>query len=181
MEGLPEKWDRAWHGLMLLSSTLPLLERPHSWTRKGYALDSRGRQVRVDDPSATRFCLVGAVLRTEHDRTGAPMPVATDPGPQTDDLQLPVAPDAQPHLALALNMLAVGSLQELHRAGLSVRVSLDSRLTPWHVPMLLGLTRRTGHAQATNALLRAIELMTRFCLDDRLPGTNATGLVEEPS
>lgn len=181
MESLPKKPDKARHALVLLSSTLPLLERPHSWTRKGYALDSRGRQVRVDDPRATRFCLVGAVLRTEHDRTGDPMPVATDPGPQPDDLQLPVAPDAPPHLALALTMLAIASVQELRSAGLLIRVPLDSRLTLWHVPMLLGLQRRTGHAEARNALIHAIELLEQFCVDDRVLGTTETGLDAEPS
>jgi hypothetical protein len=142
--------------LVLLVDALALLESPRSWTRKGYALDGRGRQVAVDDPRARRFCTVGAVLRAEHERAAAPMPVATDPRPEIEDLYLPVAPGAPPHVSLAIRMLGFAVLE---RFRLTVKQQGETPLSLAHLPMLVGLRRDTGHATAITLLLRAIALL----------------------
>ena len=153
--------------IVLLSDALSLLETQASWTGKGYALDSRGRQVPVDDPSAVRFCLLGAVLRAEHERSGDPMPLATGVSRDPDDLRAPVAPDAPPHLALALDMLGTATMNELRLGRLARRTLQGASPTLRHLPILLGLQRGAGHAQAADALVRAIGMVALLPLGER--------------
>jgi hypothetical protein len=47
----------------ILECAWQLIERPESWSRKALARDAAGRAVAADDPSACRWCLVGAVTR----------------------------------------------------------------------------------------------------------------------
>jgi hypothetical protein len=162
--------------LVLLADALTLLESQRSWTRKGYALDGRGRQVRVDDPHARRFCTVGAVLRAEHERNATPIPVATDPRPEIEDLDLPIAPDAPFHVAVALQLLGVAALEELHVSGYTIR-RRDQSLSLAHVPMVLALRRELGHTKATAVLVRAIALAAELAIGET-PGRPGAGAVE---
>jgi hypothetical protein len=165
----------AWRAIVLLAGALDLLADPKRWTRKGYALDSRGRPVRVDDPRARRFCAIGAVLYSEHRLSGEPIPVATDPAPEVDDLTLPVAPNAAPHVGLALDALGYGALAELRANGFTFRPG-ESPLSLRHLPMLLGLSRRTGRREAVNVIVRAIRMVAGLSLHpERL-----TGISEPP-
>ena len=40
-----------------------LLSKPTSWTKNAYARDQHGKPVRPNDPSATSWCLEGAISR----------------------------------------------------------------------------------------------------------------------
>jgi hypothetical protein len=159
-----EERQLAWRAIILLAGALDLLADLKRWTRKGYAIDGRGRQVRVDDPRARRFCAVGAVLLSEHRLTGEPVAVATDPAPEVDDLSLPVVPDAAPHVGFALDALGYGALAELRANGVTVKQTAEASLSLRHMPMVLGLTRRTGHREAVNVIVRAIRMVSATAL-----------------
>lgn len=160
----------ALRAVVLLSDALALLESPRSWTRKGYALDGRGRQVAVDDPRAQRFCTVGAVLRAEHERASTPMPVATDPRPEVEDLHLPVAPGAPPHVSLAIRMLGLAVLEDFR---VTVKPQGGPPLSLAHLPMVVGLRRDAGHSTAIALLLRAIALAAELAIGDAPRGLGA--------
>lgn len=170
-----EQSDDARKALVVLVDALLLLESPRSWTRKGYALDGRGRQVRVDDPRARRYCTVGAVLRAEHLRNATPMAVATDPRPEVDDLHRPVAPDAPPHVGFALSMVGVAALEEIDASRLAIRRrdATDKALSLRHLPMLAGLRRDFGYAKAISMLARAIALTAELATTVEPPPAEA--------
>jgi hypothetical protein len=156
--------------LVLLTNALVLLSSSRRWTRKGYALDGRGRQVAVDDARAVRFCTIGAVLRAEHELTGEAMPVATNPDPEVEDLELPVGLRTATHVRLALDALGFGSFVELEKSGQAPGleqgpVSAEASVSLRHLPMLLGLNRRTGHQQALNSIAHAISLIAETSTD----------------
>lgn len=48
-----------------LDAAADLILQPGKWTRGTYARDSRGRAVFINDPKATCFCAVGAILHLE--------------------------------------------------------------------------------------------------------------------
>lgn len=47
-----------------LSKAAELIAQPGGWTKDSYAKDPKGFSVRVMSPSATSFCIMGAVQRT---------------------------------------------------------------------------------------------------------------------
>ena len=51
--------------LEALKSIKETLHTPDRWLREQYAADSRGWEVNPDDPAATSFCLMGAVIRAK--------------------------------------------------------------------------------------------------------------------
>ena len=53
-----------------LKSVRETLHTPDCWTREEYATDSRGRAVEPDDPTATSFCMMGAVASAGTDKEG---------------------------------------------------------------------------------------------------------------
>ena len=53
--------------LEALESVKETLRTPDAWTREEYAIDGAGCVVEADDPTATSFCLMGAVLRAENE------------------------------------------------------------------------------------------------------------------
>jgi hypothetical protein len=158
-------------GLLLLA--FDLLRTPQRFTRSAYARDRRGRPVRVDDRSAARFCLAGAVLAAEHRRYGTAVPIATSPDIDADDLLRPVLPEAAPtRLQLALAIVAGSAKHELERLGRCFReVEPDSELddrvpTVLHYPLLLGLDRRGGHRAARKALQSSLRVVGALYRDD---------------
>lgn len=150
--------------LGLLTGAFMRLQKPQHWSGRAYALDGRGRPVRVDDPRAARFCLMGALLRAEHDQHGTAMPIQTSADPEVDDLLEPVLPpDAPARLILACDVLAAASFAELERLGVSFVERTDAEvaaagtpaLTRRQLPLLLGLHRRARHRTNLRALYRA--------------------------
>ena len=51
--------------LEALESVKETLRTPGAWTREEYAIDGAGCVVEPDDPTATSFCLLGAIVRAE--------------------------------------------------------------------------------------------------------------------
>jgi hypothetical protein len=141
---------------------LTLIERPQRFSRKAYALDTRGRSVQVDDPQAARFCLAGALLRAEHERYGTEIARRTAESTEKDDLLEPVLPDDAPlRLRVALTVLAHAAQARLGDLGTRYELVEPSekttRPTELHLPLLLGLHPKGGH-RACQAALRTTAL-----------------------
>lgn len=96
---------------------LKILRSSSRWTKHEWALDGRGSVVRVDDPRARRFCLVGVILRAEHDRYGEEVRYQGAPGRGEALVRTP-----SPRLALVLDHLALVVHDELVDAGLQIEV-----------------------------------------------------------
>ena len=71
MSRLSEKQVLVVDAASIVARAARRIGHPARWTKRYWALDGRGRVVRVDDPSAVRFCLVGALLRAEHELHGS--------------------------------------------------------------------------------------------------------------
>lgn len=143
----------------LLEAAARLLDAPSHWSRKAYALSARGVSLRVDDPRAVRFCLAGALLRSEHLLHGTEIAICTDPRPEVDDLYGPVLPSECPRrLGLALEALSVAAERQLKKLGcpivaLEADESADRCLpTVLHTPLLLGIRRRARLADCQEAI-----------------------------
>lgn len=150
--------------LELLTGAFMQLQKPQRWTGRAYALDGRGRSVRVDDPRAVRFCLLGALLRAEYDQHGTPIPIRTSEDPHVDDLLEPVLPPGSPlRLVFACEVLSAASLHELERLGITFveppaeesDAATMPPLTRRHLPLLLSLHRWARHRINRSALYRA--------------------------
>jgi hypothetical protein len=155
---------------LLLASSL-ILDSPHRWARRAYALDARGTSVAVDAPHAARFCLSGALLRAEHDLHRTPMPLRTDDAPDVDDLLEPLLPEgAAPRLHLALQALALASGWELQKLGIRFRLfpadSQEQIPTLLHRPLLLGLHPRSRFRHCDHALATALSILHWIAKDD---------------
>jgi hypothetical protein len=53
--------------LDVLRQTRELLSSPSRWTKETFARDARGNEVSEVDPSACRWCLIGAIGRVSRD------------------------------------------------------------------------------------------------------------------
>lgn len=161
--------------LDLATAASKLLDKPQRWARRAYALDSRGRSVAVDDPSAVRFCVVGALLRAEHDRWGTAAPNRTAAAAEIDDLDEPILPPEAPlRLRAALEVLCYCAVSELAKLGIVVlreapsesavaKPVIASRL---HVPLLFGLHPSVHFERCQRLLLRTQVSLRVLLLDD---------------
>lgn len=50
----------------ILKSARKLIEKPENWTQDTRARNENGDGVHVDDPSACRFCIVGAIAKVTY-------------------------------------------------------------------------------------------------------------------
>lgn len=176
--------------LELLTGAFMRLQKSQHWTGRAYALDGRGRSVRVDDPRAARFCLLGALLRAEHDQHGTATPIQTSEDPEVEDMLEPVLPPGSPlRLLLACDVLGFAALTELEQLGITfVEQSSEEAaesdtlaLAPRQLPLLLGLHRRARHRINLGALYRAAAALA-IALGDarRFDELAADWLAEEP-
>ena len=85
----------------LLRGSRELMATPARWTRQELARDSRGAGVKPDSPRATRFCLLGAMLRTASDPLGFDITNAPDPAALTYRLE------GEPRLVQSFNLVGV--------------------------------------------------------------------------
>lgn len=175
--------------LELLTGAFMRLQRSQHWTGRAYALDGRGRSVRVDDPRAARFCLLGALLRAEHDQHGTAIPIRTSEDPEVDDLLEPVLPPGPSlRLLLACDVLGFAALTELEQLGITfVEQSPEEAaeadplaLTRRQLPLLLGLHQRARHRINLSALYRAAAALAISLGDEkRFDELTAEWVVEE--
>src|SRR3954453_1165025 len=94
---------------------LRILHAPSRWTKHEWGLNSRGQIVAVDDTAATRFCLVGALLRSEHELHGVKVRYERVPSAGR-----PLVGDRSGRLKLVLDLLAHAVREELSEAGLQL-------------------------------------------------------------
>lgn len=168
----------AHEALQLVLAALAIVDVPQRFSRRAYALDSRGRNVRVDDQRAVRFCLAGSVLRAEHEQFGTEMPIATSEEVDRDDLFEPVLPPTAPlRMRVALQALALAARAELEELGMQFTVvaeddepKRDRRQLPstLHAPLLLGLHPNGGHARCRAATSTAAVALGRLASDDEM-------------
>lgn len=155
----------------LLLRACVLLDKPARLSRKAYALNARGVSVSVDDPSAARFCLAGALLRAEHLMHGTPMPTRTDPGPNVNDLFQPILPtDAPRRVSLALQLLAVSAGFSLRELGARIHYlnPEDDEIAPsaLHRPLLLTSHPRARFRDCERALTTALGISAWISADE---------------
>lgn len=155
----------------LLLTASVILSGPQRFARRAFALNGRGRSVAVDDPSAARFCLAGALLRAEHDLHDAPMPLRTDEADDVDDLLRPVLPESAPlRLELAMHLLAPAAGWELQKLGLRicfVEADPEEKITTdLHRPLLLGLHPKARFSHCENAIAMALGMAIWLSKDD---------------
>jgi hypothetical protein len=159
-----------WEATSLAYAAARLLDKPQRFVRRAYALDSRGRSVRVDDAHAVRFCLAGALLRAEHERHETEIPIRTSEVADEDDVLRPILPvDHAPRLRIALAALASVSRVELERLGITfVAVSSEEdepAPTELHLPLVLSLHRSGGY-EGCRAVLETTALVLALLLRD---------------
>ena len=147
----------------LLLGASVILSSPQRFARRAFALNGRGRSVAVDDPSAARFCLAGALLRAEHDLHDTPMSLRTDEADDVDDLLRPVLPEsAPPRLDLAMHLLAPAAGWELQKLGVRICVveadPEEKITTDLHRPLLLGLHPKAHFSHCKNAIAVALRM-----------------------
>ena len=62
----------------VLDAAADLLEKPKGWTQKTSARDFKGREVPASSPSATCFCVMGAIARVVGDNSSVRQSEARD-------------------------------------------------------------------------------------------------------
>lgn len=160
----------------LLLGAVALLDGPQRFSRRAYALDGRGASVRVDDPRAVRFCLVGALLRVEHLVSQRQMAIRTSEADDIEDLLRPVLPKGAPaRLRLALEALSWASGRELEALSSQYEETSAKQArelaapipTVSHLPLLLGLHPRSGYQRCSAALWEAATVLVTVGLDEK--------------
>jgi hypothetical protein len=174
-ELLLEKLNFASDASWVVARALALIDKPMRWTKFAWALDSRGQWVDVTDQSASRFCLVGAVLRAEHELHGREIAYGES---ASSGARAPV-PAASGRLALVLDFLSLQVQEVLEASGVPVRlvreVDLglidDNRVIRSHdLPVIYNGMKGVGHTEVFGVLMHAGQMLLEVAQSPELAG-----------